>query len=643
MAPRIPVEQSRSIAQVNKMRTLRWFSALALLALAACGDAGNCDSAFTASCGGTPAVAVAKLTLITSLAQLPSDGSKTATITAQALDANNNVMPDITVVFQTDSGTLMPTQPLTDSSGLALATLGAGSDPTNRTITVTATAGSTTATVPIGVNGTALALSGPSNLVLNNSGDYTAVLTDSSGQGIPNTAVTFTSANGNTLSPATGTTGSDGRLTVTLTAANGGTDTITASALGLQQAKSVNISTQDFSLAVTGNSTIALGASATVTATWLNNGVPVANKAVTFAATRGTLTPTTPVMTNASGQASVSITSLSAGPSVINASGSGVSTQLTLNFVADDPSQIAVQAGPASVSVGAQSTITAIVRDAANNPVQGATVNFQITADPTNGGLSTATAVTDAQGTAQSVYTAGNTSSGANAVTISGSVNAKGGAPTYTASTNLTVGGQTVFLSMGTGNTITSPTESTYQIMFSIFAVDSGGGPLSGMPITIKVLPVAYGKGVMGGCPAPGPTWTPQYATASADPDSYNGYSLCNNEDIDYTGNINSLPSKDYNGSGKLEPGNVAVVSPNSGSTDANGRLDVLVSYPKDHAYWVMESIIASTTVQGTQSSTTSTFVLPGDVNDYGCTTAPPGPISPYGIAAATGTCADPN
>src|SRR5262249_2322768 len=259
----------------------------------------------------------------------------------------------------------------------------------------------------------------------------------------------------------------------------------------------------------------------------------------------------------------------------------------------DNPSQIAVQAGPASVSVQGQSTITALVRDAANNLVQGATVTFQITADPTNGGLSTATAVTDAQGSAQSVYTAGNTSSGASAVVIAASVQAKGGGTTYTASTNLTVGGQTVFLSLGTGNSIAAPDPpgSIYEVTYSVFAVDSGGAPLVNTPISLKILPVAYGKGAMGGCSGGGTNWVAIYSTAANDPDAYKGMTLCQNEDTDYTGNINSLgvvggiPVKDYNTSGKLEPGNIAVVAPNSGTTDSNGRLDVVVSYPKDHSY----------------------------------------------------------
>lgn len=632
------------------MRILRWIPALALLALtAACGgQAGNCSSAFTADCssGTTPPPAVAKLTLLTDMAQLPSDGSKSATITAQALDASNNVMTGITVVFQTDSGALTPVQPVTDAGGLALAAVTAGSDPTNRTITVTATAGTMTTTIAVAVSGTAVALSGPSNLVLNSSGDFSVLVTNSSGQGIPNTPVTLASSAGNAITASSPNTDNNGRLTFTVAATHGGTDNVSATALGQQQTRPVSVSTQDFTIAVTGPSSIALTVPATITVTWLNNAAPVVGAPVTFAATRGTLSSTSPVLTDANGKASVTISSTGAGPAVVNASGSGVSTQLNLNFVADNPSQIAVQAGPSAVAVQGQSTITALVRDAANNLVEGATVNFQITADPSNGGLSTATAVTDAQGSAQTVYTAGNTSSGANAVVINASVDAKGGATTYTASTTLTVGGQTVFLSMGTGNTIEKPNppNSIYVMTFSVFAVDSGGAPLVNMPISLKILPVAYGKGALA---CVNSAWVAGYSTATNDPDAWHSLTFCQNEDIDYTGNINSLgvvagiPVKDYNTSTKLEPGNIAVVAPSSGNTDSSGRLDFTVTYPADHAYWVVESLIASTTVQGTESTATTTFVLPGLSDDYGdCKKAAPGMVSPYGIGTV---CSDPN
>jgi Bacterial Ig-like domain (group 1) len=629
------------------MRKLRWLSALLPLLLAACGGNSNdCSSpSFATSCGTTtPPVTVTSLTLLTSLAQVPSDGSKTATITALARDANNNVMPAILVSFQASSGAITPTQPTTDANGMALATVDSGTDPTNRTITVTASAGGATATVPVSVNGTTLALSGPSNLVLNNTGNYSVVLTNSSGQGIVGATVTLTSANGNTLTPASPTTDASGRMNFTATATAGGTDTITAAALGLTQTLALSVSTQSFNITAPADGThVALGASQTVTVTWLNNGVPVAGQPVRFAATRGTLSPLTAVTTDSTGKASVSISSTSAGPSVVSASGTGVSAQVGLDFVANAPSQISVQAGPASVGVQGQSSITALVRDASNNLVEGATVNFQLTADPTNGGLSAASAVTNAQGSAQTVYTAGNSSSGANGVVIAATVQGTA----YTATTHVTVGGQTVFLSMGTGNTIdTGQGPAVYQVVYTIFAVDSGGAPLPNAPVTMKILPVAYGKGVLGGCASGGTYWTPVYSTLPTDTYAYNNAPLCRNEDTDYTGNINSLgviggiPVKDYNANAKLDPGNVAVVSPSSGSTDSNGRLDVSITYPRDHAYWVKVTLVASTTVQGTESSTSSTFVLEGAIADYACAVGPPGPVSPYGVAT---TCADPN
>ncbi len=620
-------------------------SGVAKATLSASGAAAGAAIAVTATTGTTSAnlsISVVNtqrtISVVTDLPQMPSDGSKSATITALVRDANNNVAPGVTVSFVATSGALTVTQAQTDASGVAKATLNAGTDPSNRTITVTVTAGTAIATLPISVTGTTLTLSGPANLVLNNSGSYDVLLTNSSGQGVPGAAVTVTSASGNTLTPASLSTDGTGRGTFTLAATVGGTDTITATALGIPQQKSVDISTQSFNITAPADGTkVNLGSSQNVSVTWLNAGVPVANAPVTFAATRGTLVPATAVLTDASGVATVSISSLSAGPSIVSASGTGVTAQITLDFVATAPSQIAIQAGPASVAVQGRSTISATVRDAANNLVEGATVDFQVQTDPTNGGLAAASAVTNAQGIAQTVYTAGNSSSGANGVTVSATVHGTA----ITSTTSLTVGGQTVFLSLGTGNTIdVGQGPAVYQITYSVFAVDSGGAALANIPVTLAVLPVAYGKGQLSCAGANTTNWFPAYTTGPTDAFAYNSISMCRNEDTDYTGNINSTPGKDYNTNGKLDPGNVAVVAPSSGVTNLNGRLDVTVTYPRDHSYWVMVSLKASTTVQGTESSTTSTFVLQGAIGDYACSVGPPGPTSPYGIAA---TCANPN
>jgi hypothetical protein len=648
---------SGSIAQVIKMRKLRWFSVLAALALAACGGGSSCDGSFANSCSSTttPPPVIGSLTLFTSAPQIASGSNTTATITGLVKDPSNNVMSGVTVSFKSDSGSLTNPQNTTDTNGLAQVTLNAGSDPTNRTITVTGSVPgtTTTATVTVDVSGTTLALSGAKSLVLNASGSYTAVLTNAAGAGIPGVAVTLTSAKGNPITTGAGgaVTDSDGRLTFTMLASNGGTDTVTAAALGQSKPITVNVSTQSFNFtAPTDGTPVTLGVAKSVTVTWLNNNVPQVGQPVTFSATRGTLSQTTPVMTDANGMATVTISSTGAGPSVVNANAAGVTAQLNLNFVANDPSQLSVQAGPATVAVQATSTITAVVRDAANNLVEGATVNFALTTDPTNGGLSAASATTNSQGSAQVVYTAGNSSSGANGVAITASVQNLAQTTTYTANTTLTVGGQTVFLSMGTGNTIDDKKgPAIYQVTYTIFAVDANGAPLANVPVTMAILPVAYGKGQMN--PLCGTNWQPLYSTDGSDPAAYKGQTMCTNEDTDYTGNINSLgqcpdgsggfvPCKDYNRNSKLDPGNVAVVAPASGMTDANGRLDVIISYPRDHSYWTEVSLVASTTVQGTQSSTSATFVLVGALTDYNCSVGPPGPVSPYGVGT---TCADPN
>jgi hypothetical protein len=649
---------NRSIAQVIKMRKLRWFSALAALALAACGGGSSCGTSFANTCGsggGPPPVTIGSLKLLTSLPQIKSDSSNSATISALVKDASNNVMPNVAVDFQADSGSLAKTQGTTDANGLALATLNAGSDPTNRTIAVTATVGTTVATVTVDVMGTTLALSGATSLVLNASGSYSVVLTNSAGQGISGAMVTLTSSSGNVITPgnANSTTDASGRLNFTMAATVGGPDTVTATALGLQRQVAVAISTESFKFSAPADGTqVTIGNSQSVTVTWLSNNVPVVGMPVTFSATRGILSQTTPINTDVNGQATVSVSSTGAGPSVVNANAAGVTAQLNLNFVANNPSQISVQAGPASVGIQALSTITAVVRDAANNLVQGATVTFQLTTDPTNGGLSAASAVTNSQGSAQVIYTAGNSSSGANGVTITASVQNLAATATYSSNTKLTVGGQTVFLSLGTGNTIDiSQGPAVYQVIYTVFAVDSGGAALPNVPVTMAILPVAYGKGTLK-CLAGATNWTPSYTTLVGDPKAYKGQTLCTNEDTDYTGNINSLgqcpdpnnpapatvPCKDYNLNAKLDPGNVAVVAPASGITDINGRLDVKITYPRDHSYWTVVSLVASTTVQGTQSSTSATFVLVGADVDYKCSIGPPGPVSPYGVAASCAT-----
>jgi len=263
------------------------------------------------------------------------------------------------------------------------------------------------------------------------------------------------------------------------------------------------------------------------------------------------------------------------------------------------------------------------VRDPQNNLVAGQTVNFQLT-DITGGSLSVASAVTDAQGRAQTVYTATGTPSSSNGVQVAATVQGTA----VTGSTTLTVGGQTVFLSLGTGVTMTENANKTQFIMpWVVQAVDSAGNAVNNINITLTLHSTYYNKGTwVAGSSAW--VWTPTIAAPG-----------CANEDVDLNGVL--IPAEDTNGNVKLDPGDVALTNPGAVTTGTDGSATFDVQYPEDHGLWVTVRLTASATVQGTQTSTSATFQLPmlaTYVNNIQQDI--PGRISPYGTA---NTCANPN
>jgi len=603
--------------------------AAASLAIAGCGGSSSTGGALIGQPSPTSTTnTVTKLSLLETAPQLPSDGSKTVTLTALAENASNTVISGAPVTFSASSGALTVNQASTGTNGTATATLSTGGDPTNRSITIKAVSGTITSTVTVGVVGTNLSISGPSDLVLGNSGTYTVTLVDSSGNGIAGETVKISSSNGNTLSASTVTTDSTGKATFQMKAANSGADTITVSALGLQSTEGVAVSGNSFTFsAPAANQNVNIGQTATVTVNWTNSGTPEANQTVNFSATRGTLSASSAV-TNSSGSVSVTITSTTAGPSLISASAAGVSAQIPINFVATTPSTMDLQASPATIATQGQSTITATVLDPNGNLVQGQTVNFTIQQDPTGGTLTAASATTNSQGQASTNYVASTTTSSLNGVVIDATVQGT----TVTGSTSLTVGGQTVFLSLGTGNTITALNTTQYELPYSVQAVDAAGNPVSGVQVTFTVDPLGYIKGDRI-WDSSATTWITVSNTSASD--TY-VYAL---DGID--GCIAENPSDPYNGYSQVWPGQVVSTDVTSATTGSDGTASVNLIYPKDHAYYVAVELTATAKVQGSQSSTSVSFWLPGLATDFNTqSTAPPGPYSPYGTA---NTCVSPN
>jgi hypothetical protein len=432
-----------------------------------------------------------------------------------------------------------------------------------------------------------------------------------------------------------------------LAAATSGAETITATWQNVTATQTVSISNQSFSItAPAANAIIAVSPTPPtvpqpITITWTASGVGQTGTVV-LSSTRGTLSATSVAATNGT-IPTVTIYSPTAGEAIISATALNSSnqtvatTQTTVQFVATTPSTVSVQASPSTVPVQGQSTITASVTDASGNPVYGATVDFTLT-DTTGGSLSAPNATTTVQGQATVTYTASTTSSKPNGVSIAVAV----ANTSVTSSTTLTVGGQTVFLSLGTGNTITPLNSTQYELPYTVQAVDAAGNGVSGVSVTFSVLSVSYETGdwicPLGACTAWVPAVDAPAAPTGTDPLQVPGIGGCSpvqvyelNGQIQTTIPSTGVPSDWVKTS---IPGNVAATDVGSATTGVGGTALVNIIYPKDHANWVAVALSATATVQGTQNSTTATFFLPILAVDIdNAKVQPPGVNSPYGAS----------
>ena len=128
---------------------------------------------------------------------------------------------------------------------------------------------------------------------------------------------------------------------------------------------------------------------------------PNANKVITFTTTGGTLNPSTPVSTDANGEAAVTLTNATTGVFKVTAKLDDVHiTSTYVSFVTSLTDPVAVfpiAAAPATLAKGSSSVITAHVVDHNGTAVNNVKVSFTTT----GGTLSAATAQTDANGDAK--------------------------------------------------------------------------------------------------------------------------------------------------------------------------------------------------------------------------------------------------
>lgn len=576
-----------------------------------------------------PVVAVAAIQLTTDVPELSSDGATPITIFADVKGPGSVLLKDQPVTFTSDSGALSVTSPTTDANGRATATLSTGGDKSTRNILVTVKSGSLTQTTSIAVSGTVLTISAPSSVVINSITTMTVFLKDSAGKGISGQAINFTSGLGNIFSPSVITTSPTGQATINLNATIGGSETVTARALGATAAQNISISPNNFAFTLPAVGTeVALNTGLPVAIHYDINGVNQAGVPITFSITRGTIVTPTTVNTDSNGNATATVSSATAGIGTITAAANGVSSQRNVEFVATTAALMNISASPAVVGVNSlggvtqQSTITAQIKDVAGNLVKNKTITFTVV-DITGGTLSPGSAITDSQGIASTVYTAGTTTSAQNGVTVTGTV---AGTPTVNASANLTVARQALFVDLGTDNKIRKSTDGpNYEKDYSVLVVDSARAAVKGATVTVTLTPLTYGKGfyVFNTVAA---AWQRVDTTVNFPSTE------CLSEDRNGNGQLDTIPStEDTNGDGLLTPSGVATVTA-SAVTDATGFGIVTIKYPSEVGNWVKVRLEARATVAASEGTGRVEFVLPvlaSDFTDKGV--SPPGNPSRFG------------
>lgn len=637
----------------------------------------------TASAGGFSATTMvvfeaspASVQLIVDSPQLESAQTLTnppsITLTALVKDAANNVLSGIPVRFSADSGNIQVTSGTTGVAGTATALLTTLGNAVNRPITVTASAGSHRSTTNIQVTGTTLNVSGATSLVVGATTRLTILLRDSGGRGIQNQPITIHSALGNDLSAMTLTTDAAGQARVDVTARVPGTDTLAVSGPGVMTTVTLSISADEFEITVPDSAMeVPLHTAQAVTAHWERGGAPQVGQMITFFATRGNFTttgtcptatvPTITAMTDNNGDATVNICSDNAGPAVITALAdvtTGPSSQVGIEFVATTPALLLLQATATSLAPNQQSVITAVVLDAQDNLVKNRTVSFSVS-DVSRGQISPGFGITDSFGRASTVFTASPVTSGRESVVITAQDEDGAVANRIT----LTVAQRPLFVTLGTGNVVQLLGDVQYALPYCVLVKDVNGNPIENAIVELSEVSLRYQKGfyarffdASGACTGWGKILTVQFTPGTPDPDNID--QACQNEDSNLNGildssedlnnngqldpgedrNMNGIldSGEDHNRNGKLDPRNVATV-PRTVTTDATGFACFNVLYTRDST-WVEIELTARATVVGSEGVSRARFFLPGAVSDFNnCQVAPPGQISPFGIAT---TCA---
>lgn len=527
-------------------------AAIAVATLAGCGSGSTATPPSSAVAAGGNTIQ-----LSVSNAQIPSAGNTSITVSATLLSAGGQVVAGTALALTKAAGETVSfsavSGAVTDVNGKVTATLSNLVNKTNRTVIVTATAGSATATIPVLITGsTVTASSTASTLPDDSTSPATLTITakDSAGTPIAGTPVTFTTSGTGavTVTAAAATTDVNGKVTATVAGTTVGAPIVTATASGATAAANYTVTATGatFSIDQTTLTTGGVAQPPTANPTTVSMkigdslvvraGAPT-SATVTFATTLGTfgaVAPAAPIRIvpgvavvplGAGGKASVTLRSDQAGIATVQAfdpatPSNSSSITVAITSVIANANAVTIQASPTVVakSVGTTtgvSTLTAKVTDAAGQPVGGAPVAFSIVTGTGTGGGETITPVVAftasttggglALGEARATFTSGSISSGQQGVKIRASVI---GAPaTIETATNpsgpdaaVVIGGTAGSVAFGTATVLAESTNGANYIQsMSVLVADPNGNPApAGTVVNLSAWPIAWSTGT--GC-----------------------------------------------------------------------------------------------------------------------------------------------
>ncbi|WP_147267019.1 hypothetical protein [Parvibium lacunae] len=652
--------------------TMKRLYSLAIIAIATfiqgCGG-GAGASGGSSSSGSTGTVAsVGTISISSTTGNLKANTLSGATLTVQAKTAGGVPVAGATMTISLSCNVsgglcadLTASSSKTDTDGKVTATILPGTNISGRTITITASSGSVSANTAIVVSGAELKAT-RQNAGLAQAGvseNITFTLTDPNGNAIASQDLEI--FKDGVVQTGTYTTSSTGAYTYSFTPAAGATNVVidarvkSSPTVRLAAALTIDVSTTaNAAVTLTGSqsplpdSTPAelVGTAANLTVDAKCGATTSTNPAITFTttstlgvvATTGSRTAT--IVSSQSGFATVRTSVVYPVGSCAIGSPSAQTTVVVDKVIyfqnpVSSASQLALQATPTLVGTNQtvnltatnKSTLIASVTTLTNSPVRGVTVEFSFVVDGSGGLLSSQTAITDAAGNATIDFIAGSVATSSNGVRIAARTVATPAAPATPAlgpsTASLTVGGSSLFVTIGTGNTIIELDSVTYSKPFTVVVRDVAGQPVQNSAITIQLVPVSFIEGTLF---YNGTVWT--YQTSIT----------CPNEDLDNDG----VRDPGETGSGILRPGIVPAVQYVSGNTtNALGQVNFNLIYPQSYAPWANYSIRAAAIVaaSGANGLSSYTYLLLGSADDFSSATTPPASVrSPYGTDLSCNT-----